>query len=329
VESLLTNGYSVEVYVRASDDRQSLGRQVFTAATNTLTLTGVKGRFIELRLAMTRDDGSKEPVLDDLTLQGTSTSFAEGSYMDILWEPYEAEDAWFYSFVSGPEPATYEWFIQYPWTNQWTLLPGTTNTNLVLTNVDLWDEGTWVSLFVSNAFREVLWFGPVQMHVWPSPINIPTHGKAERYPATVNVRGEPTNLNYVTVTLTNLTHYHPDDLDILLVSPSGTRIMLMSDAGGSTPVTNATLVFHPASQNNPLPPYQGSIPSGTTTDYSPYNYEGNNDAMPSPAPAGPYTMDLDDLYGTDPNGLWQLYINDDRQGQGGVLYSSWRLNLYY
>jgi hypothetical protein len=333
----LTNGCSVEVYVRASDDRQALANDVFVPATNDVTLTGptangVRGQFIEVRLAMTRDNATNQPVLDDLTLHGMSTSFAEDSYMGIVWEPYETDDAWFISDVPGPEPVTYQWFIQYPWTNQFALLPEATNADLILTNVDLWDDGTWVSLCVSNAFGEILWFGPVQMHVWASPINIPTFGKADRYPATVNVRGQAANFNYVTVTLTNLTHYHPNDLDILLVSPSGTKIMLISDAGGSTPVTNATLVFHPASQNNPLPPDQSPIPSGTTTDYSPVNYDGYNDSMPSPAPAGPYTRDLDDLPDTDPdpNGVWKLYISDDSfNNLGGILYSSWRLQFHY
>ena len=52
--------------------------------------------------------------------------------------------------------------------------------------------------------------------------------------------------------------------------------------------------------------------------------------MPSPAPAGPYTGNMDDdLIGTDPNGRWELYVSDDRQGQTGALYGSWKLRFYY
>jgi subtilisin-like proprotein convertase family protein len=55
------------------------------------------------------------------------------------------------------------------------------------------------------------------------------------------MRGESTNVFYhVEVTLHNLTHGRTEDLDILLVSPSGAKIMLMSDAGGINIVNNAT-----------------------------------------------------------------------------------------
>ncbi len=100
----------------------------------------------------------------------------------------------------------------------------------------IWPE---VSVSISNAAGEVVWLGPAQLAVYPLSITIPgsgTAGPAGRYPATINVRGMPTNLASVRVILYDLRHSRPDDLDILLVSPSGKKIMLMSDAGGSTAV---------------------------------------------------------------------------------------------
>lgn len=107
--------------------------------------------------------------------------------------------------------------------------------------------------------------------------------------------------------------------------------MLMSDAGGSFAVTNATLVFHPEWQGWPAPPYQNVIPSHQTSHYRPANYEGNNDSLPSPAPGGPYAGGLENLPYTDPdpNGLWKLYVNDDATGGTGVLLESWSIKFYY
>jgi subtilisin-like proprotein convertase family protein len=132
----------------------------------------------------------------------------------------------------------------------------------------------------------------------------------------------------VEVTLTNLTHYRPEDLDVLLVSPSGTNIILMSDAGGYTPATGATLVFHPNWQSYGYPPYGSAIPSSMVSDYTAANYD-NQQHMPSPAPAGPYALDLNDLVGTNPNGLWNLYIYDRTHGDAGALEDSWRLRFHY
>jgi subtilisin-like proprotein convertase family protein len=122
-------------------------------------------------------------------------------------------------------------------------------------------------------------------------------------------------------------------LDILLVSPTGTKIMLMSDAGSAYAVTNATLVFHPRWQSGPpyryaFPPEQSFIPSNATIDYVTANY-GEQETQMLDAPAGPYSDDLNDAAGTNPNGVWMLYIYDDKAGDTGVLQGSWSLRFYY
>ena len=53
---------------------------------------------------------------------------------------------------------------------------------------------------------------------------------ARPYPSNIFVTGLP-KVSKVTVILTNLTEARPDDLDIILVSPAGTIVKLMSDAG--------------------------------------------------------------------------------------------------
>ena len=50
----------------------------------------------------------------------------------------------------------------------------------------------------------------------------------------------------VTPVLTGFTHTFPDDVGVLLVSPSGKKIKLMSDVGGNVDVTNVMLTFDDA-----------------------------------------------------------------------------------
>jgi hypothetical protein len=216
-------------------------------------------------------------------------------------------------------------------------LAGVNNWYLAWTNADQWEDWSQVRLSVSNAAGETLELGPATLWVYPMPITLPgsatnTMGPASRYPATIHVRGEPSNgLSRVEVVLRNLRHAYPGDLDILLVSPSGAKIMLMSDAGSSFAVTNATLVFHPYSEWwYPYPPEHGAIPSNEESHYRARNYGEQETQLPG-APPGPYSGLLDDLPNTDPNpnGVWKLYIYDDKTNHTGVVQGSWTLRFHY
>ncbi|WP_353957823.1 hypothetical protein [Peribacillus sp. NJ4] len=68
----------------------------------------------------------------------------------------------------------------------------------------------------------------------PTPIiiNGDTQGPAAPYPSFINVAGLTGTIAEVTVTLNNMSHTFPADLDILLVGPQGQNVLLMSDAGG-------------------------------------------------------------------------------------------------
>ena len=48
-----------------------------------------------------------------------------------------------------------------------------------------------------------------------------------------------------TVTITNFAHSFPDDVDMVLVGPTGANVMLMSDVGGASSTATApiTLTF--------------------------------------------------------------------------------------
>ncbi len=72
-----------------------------------------------------------------------------------------------------------------------------------------------------------------------SPITIPDSGPASPYASTINVSGTsfPSSIR---ITLNGLTHSNTADLDILLLAPDSTKILLLSDIGSTNPATRAT-----------------------------------------------------------------------------------------
>ncbi len=99
----------------------------------------------------------------------------------------------------------------------------------------------------------------------PAAIIIPasgTMGIASPYPSTINVSGLAGLVTKATVTLTNLNHTWPSDIDALLVSPTGQKSYLMAKCGSSFTINNVTLTFDDAATNSPLPHFS-QIVSGT------------------------------------------------------------------
>ncbi|HCQ20978.1 MAG TPA: hypothetical protein DIU28_05840, partial [Anabaena sp. UBA12330] len=153
----------------------------------------------------------------------------------------------------------------------------------------------------------------------PNNITIPSSGASNPYPSIINVSGLNGNITSLRVTLTNLSHTWPDDIDVLLVSPTGGKAILMSDVGGSSGLANVTLTFDPTATAN-LPDV-GQITSGS---YKPTDFE-SGDLFNSPAPVGPYGTDFSVFNNTNPNGNWSLYVMDDLGGDSGSIAGGWSL----
>ncbi|MDT3673906.1 S8 family serine peptidase [Microcystis wesenbergii] len=155
----------------------------------------------------------------------------------------------------------------------------------------------------------------------PNPITIPSSGSSTPYPSTINVSGLSDNINSLKVTLTNLSHTFPDDIDVLLVGPTGAKALLMSDVGGSGDVNNVTLTFDPTAAS--FLPDSGPITSGSykATDFV------TGDVFNSPAPGGPYGTDFSVFNNTNPNGTWSLYVMDDEGGDAGTIAGGWSLDI--
>jgi uncharacterized repeat protein (TIGR01451 family) len=152
-------------------------------------------------------------------------------------------------------------------------------------------------------------------------IIIPDHGAGTPYPSVINVSGVSGRVSGVTLGLNGLTHAFPHDVNVLLASPSGSNVLVMSHTGGGYAVTNLNLVLEDAATvslpNNTL------ITNGT---YKPSSYQGPL-TLPGAAPASLYRFALSGMDWSNPNGAWLLYVYDDSPGDDGIIAGGWTLGL--
>jgi len=152
-------------------------------------------------------------------------------------------------------------------------------------------------------------------------ISIPSRNAATPYPSVLTVPDLTNPVTKLTLTLSNLSHTQPDDLDILLVGPGGQTVLLMSDVGGSTDLNNVTLVFDDAAPA--VLPDAGTIVSGA---WVPTNV-GVDEILSAPAPAGPYGTALSVFNGLPAAGEWSLYVHDDANQNSGGIANGWSLTF--
>ena len=152
-------------------------------------------------------------------------------------------------------------------------------------------------------------------------ITIPSQGIANPYPATINVSGLTGRVNHATITLHGLTHSFPHDINMVLVNPAGTNVLVMSHVGGGYPANSVNLTFDDAAAGT-LPNYD-PISSGS---YKPSNYQGPV-ALPGTAPSQSYQFTLSAFEWSDPNGAWSLYVYDDTTADSGVIAGGWSVGF--
>lgn len=153
-------------------------------------------------------------------------------------------------------------------------------------------------------------------------ITIPDSGKASVYPSAIVVADMPGVVQKITATLRGYSHSWPDDVDVLLVGPEGQKVMLMADCGGGNVRNGITVNFDDAAATTV--PDSGSI---TASSYKPTNIDTSTDNLPAPAPSGPFATALAAFNGTNPNGTWSLYIQDDGAMDSGSVTQGWVLSI--
>ena len=152
-------------------------------------------------------------------------------------------------------------------------------------------------------------------------INISSSGTASPYPSAIQISGLNGVVTDIAVGLESFSHTLPDDVDILLVSPNGRSIILMSDTGGNTAANNVNLTFTDAAAQN-----LSDNSALATGIYKPTEFE-SPDTFPSPAPQIISGTSLSAFYGSNPNGTWSLYAVDDQGNNAGSIAGGWNLSL--
>jgi subtilisin-like proprotein convertase family protein len=168
--------------------------------------------------------------------------------------------------------------------------------------------------------------GPDATPTFSNPANIATGdgSPGAPYPSNISVSGLPTSgVSIKSVNINGLSHTWSDDIDIVLQSPTGTNVVLMSDVGGADPLGNVNYAFSDA--GGPMNPTVGNG-SGT---YHPTN-NGASDTWPAPGPgtlsqASPAMSDFTGNF----NGVWKLFVADDTFFDTGNIAGGWSITLSY
>jgi subtilisin-like proprotein convertase family protein len=168
----------------------------------------------------------------------------------------------------------------------------------------------------------------------PAPITIVNGSTATPYPSIISVPAGAfpagSTITDVTVTLNGLNHTFIDDVDAMVVGPTGAGTLLW--AGGFTGATGSispTFADGGAVWPRAVPP--------VTTTYQPTSYyTGDIFSAPAPLIAGvnptmgavtglPYTFATFD--GTNPAGNWSLYIQDFVFLDAGTVAGGWTVTI--
>jgi subtilisin-like proprotein convertase family protein len=156
----------------------------------------------------------------------------------------------------------------------------------------------------------------------PATITIPDSGTATPYPSTITAAGLAGNVQKATVTLRGFNHTCPNDLAVLLVGPSGANSILMSGAGGCPGDSSVVDLTFDQASGNVL--NDSDYPASGTYRPSQNSKPGT---LSSPAPAGPYPVDLNVFNGNPANGTWSLFVEDQAVNDQGAINGGWQLHL--
>ncbi len=138
-------------------------------------------------------------------------------------------------------------------------------------------------------------------------LKIPGLGEASDFPSVLEVAGVGNELTDVDVIIKGFKHARPSDVDLILVSPEGTEVTLMSGGGGEDAVKRIKLRFDDAAQRDIT---LDGLDSGRYRPMSAF------DGLPD--------TDLSVFEGEDPNGEWELYAYDAVRKKRGKIFA-WKL----
>ena len=168
---------------------------------------------------------------------------------------------------------------------------------------------------VTRTFRNAT---AIELSIAPTP---PV--SASLYPAPIPVRGLKGKIRDVNLHLNGLEHPYPDDVQVLLVGPRGQIAQVMGNVGGSTDVNDVTLRLDDEAAASL--PNDTALSSGT---FNPTAAPGSTDIFNPPAPLPRGNSALSVFRGSNPNGTWRLFVQDeDAASEPGSFAEGWALEI--
>lgn len=148
-------------------------------------------------------------------------------------------------------------------------------------------------------------------------------GERTPYPSSISANAVTGKLASVRVTLHDVAAADADNLAVLLVGPKGQSVELLLDVCDDQEfATPFTFTFSDAAAA-PVPTTGTCVPGTFKPSRNPLS--GSFD-FPHPAPPGPYG-NLAGFAGSDPRGIWQLYVVDLILGADNTINGGWTLGL--
>jgi len=169
---------------------------------------------------------------------------------------------------------------------------------------------------------------PAQVFVNNTPILVPldldtSSGPADVFPSSIQVTGVGASLTGITIDLFGYSHTYSPDVQILLESPAGTRVLLMGLESGGIPQSSVNITFDDAASQ--FLPLFSEIATGS---YKPTLHTSSSAfTSPGPTDTGSWTTTLSSFHGENPNGTWKLWVEDFATVDTGSISGGWGVNL--
>ncbi|HEY0544262.1 MAG TPA: VCBS repeat-containing protein, partial [Pyrinomonadaceae bacterium] len=129
----------------------------------------------------------------------------------------------------------------------------------------------------------------------------------------------------------SFSHTFPDDVGIVLVGPTGAALLIQDGAGDDPDMVNVTYTLSDSGAT--MLPGATAWTAGTykptsffTGDNFPAPGPGTTYNIPGPVAGGTATFQST-FAGTNPNGVWHLYVADFTGGDSGAISGGWSLTI--
>jgi subtilisin-like proprotein convertase family protein len=162
---------------------------------------------------------------------------------------------------------------------------------------------------------------PTAIHVDGAP-TFPSPVSATLYPSPIVVSGLKGTIRDVNLTLDRLGHANAEEMQVLLVGPRGQTAIVLAYVGGGFDASDVTLRLDDEAAT-PLPDDE-ALQSGA---FRPLNGDGGQIVFNAPAPSASANVALSAFDGTNPNGTWRLFVQDDYGPTGAGIIEGWELEL--